>query len=76
MTVTAINVFVEVDGKQHIAVIDSDMASMFMAMLGTFQKGQQAGATLIPLHDDVAEHLLNLRRALLARIEAQKKGKP
>lgn len=74
MTITAINVFVEVDGKQHIAIIDADMAPMFMGMLGAFQKGQQDGATLIRLHDDVAEHLLNLRRALLARIEAQKGG--
>lgn len=74
MTITAINVFVEVDGKQHIAIIDADMAPMFMGMLGAFQKGQQDCATLIPLHDDVAEHLLNLRRALLARIEAQKGG--
>jgi hypothetical protein len=76
VTVTAINVFVEMDGKQHIAVIAGEMAPMFMAMLGAFQKGQHDGASLIPLHDDVAEHLLNLRRALLERIEAQKKGKP
>lgn len=72
MAVTAINVFVEVDGKQYIAVIDAAMAPMFIGMLGAFQKGQQSAASLIPLHDDVAEHLLNTRRALQARIEAQK----
>lgn len=75
MTITAINVFIEVDGKQHIALIDPQMSSMFIGMLGAFQKGQCDRVTLIPLHDDVAEHLLNTRRALLARIEAQKAGK-
>ena len=43
-----------------------------MGMLGAFQKDEKQRATLIPLHDDVSEHLIATRRALLKRIEAQK----
>ena len=72
MAITAINLFIEVDGKQYIAPIRADAADLFMGMLGAFQKDATKGATLIPLHDDVSEHLIATRRALLKRIEAQK----
>ena len=72
MAITAINVLVEVDGKQHIAPIRAEAADLFMGMLGAFQKEGAAGATLVPLHDDVAKHLIATRRALLKRIEAQR----
>ena len=74
MTITAINVFVEVDGKQHIAFIDGEAASLFIGMLGAFQSGQPKNAKLVPLHDDVAKHLIETRRALLKRIEAKQKA--
>ena len=72
MHITAINVFIEADGKQHIALIDPEMSDMFVGMLGAFQKGQRDGVTLVPLQDDAAEHLLNVRRALWR--ELTKKG--
>ena len=72
MAITAINVFIEVDGKQYIAPIRADAADLFMGMLGAFQKDENQRATLIPLHDDVSKHLIATRRALLKRIEAQK----
>lgn len=68
----AINVFVEVDGKQCIAMIDPAMASAFMHMLPAFQKGQPEGIRLVALPDEVTEHLLELRRTFLAHIEAAK----
>lgn len=71
MTITAINVFVEVDGKQHIAFIDGESANLFIGMLGAFQRGQPKNATLVPLHDDVSKHLIATRSALLKRIESQ-----
>lgn len=71
MTITAINVFVEVDGNQHIAFIDGESASLFIGMLGAFQRGQPKNATLVPLHDDVSQHLIATRRALLKQIEAK-----
>lgn len=67
---TAINVFVEVDGKQCIAMIDPAMASAFMHMLPAFQKGQPENIHLIALPDEVTEHLLTLRRTFLAHVEA------
>ncbi|MDH1335849.1 hypothetical protein N5D77_18150 [Comamonas thiooxydans] len=76
MAITAINVFIEVDGKQHIAPIRADAADLFMGMLGAFQKDEKHRATLIPLHDDVSEHLIATRRALLKRIEAQREPPP
>lgn len=76
MAITAINVFIEVDGKQHIAPIRADAADLFMGMLGAFQKDEKHRATLIPLHEDVSEHLIATRRALLKRIEAQREPQP
>ena len=72
MAITAINVFIEVDGKQHIAPIRAEAADLFIGMLGAFQKDATKGATLIPLHDDVSKHLIATRRALLKRINAQR----
>lgn len=72
MTVTAINVFVEVDGQQCLAIIDPAMASSFMHMLPAFQKGQPDDARLSALPDEVAEHLIKLRRTLLERIKAKR----
>ena len=71
MTITAINVFVEVDGKQHIAFIDGDSAELFIGMLGAFQRGQPRNATLVPLHEDVSNQLIATRRELLKQIEAK-----
>lgn len=71
MNITAINVFVEVDGKQHIAFIDGESANLFIGMLGTFQRGQPKQATIVPLHDDVSKHLIATRRALLKQIKAK-----
>jgi hypothetical protein len=65
-SVTAINVFIEVDGAQHIAILDPAMAPMFMGMLGACQGGQPDGPRITKLPPDVASHLIDLRRALLA----------
>ena len=75
MTVTAINVFIELDGKQYIAPIDPEIVRIFMGMLGAYQRDQPSGAQLILLHEDIASHLLQLRRALHERITALQKKK-
>lgn len=67
MTVTAINVFVEMDGKQHIAILNPQMAQMFLGMLGAYQSGQPDGARLTVLPEDVSQHLLAARQALADR---------
>lgn len=72
MAITAINVFVEVDGQQCLAVIDHRMADLFMGMLGAYQAGQPNGARLSKLPDSATEHLLATRRAILEHIERQR----
>lgn len=75
MSITAINVFIEMDGKQYIAPIDQEMAGIFMGMLGAYQIDQPSGARLVVLHEDIASHLLQLRRALYERITALQQKK-
>jgi hypothetical protein len=66
--ITAINVFVEIGGKQCIAIIDPQMAPMFVGMLGAYQSGQPDAARLSVLPDDVSEHLLAARQAIADRV--------
>lgn len=69
--ITAINVFVEIGGMQHIAILDPRMAQIFLGMLGAYQSGQPNIARLTTLPDDVSEHLLATRRALADHIAAK-----
>jgi len=66
--ITAINVFVEIGGKQCIAIIDPQMAPMFMGMLGAYQSGQPDAARLSVLPNDVSGHLLAARQAIAERV--------
>lgn len=68
MNITAINVFIEVDGKQCIALIDPEMSSIFMGMLPSFQNitDLDKGAKLSLLPQSVIEPLLETRRAIAA----------
>ncbi len=68
--ITAINVFVEIGGKQCIAIIDPQMAPMFMGMLGAYQSGQPDAARLSVLPDEVSGHLLAARQAIADRVGA------
>lgn len=72
MSITAINVFVEVDGKQCIALIDPTMADMFMGMLGAYQRGQPSAANLSVLPDYATEHLFATRQAILDYVETKR----
>lgn len=76
MQVTAINVFIEVDGKQCVAFIDADKAELFIGLLGAFQKDQPKRAVLTPLSPKTSVRLLETRVSLLESIvETQaKKG--
>lgn len=73
--ITAINVFIEANGKQYIAIIDPPMADMFVAMLGAYQKGEQSGTTLTTLPDSVTEHLLKTRQAIQNYIEQAREAR-
>lgn len=75
MTITAINIFVEVDGKQCIALIDPAMANMFMGMLGAYQRDQPRQANLSVLPDSVTKHLIATRQAILDHVENAKAKK-
>lgn len=68
MTITAINVFIEIDGKQCIALIDPEMVGMFMGMLPSFQgfTDMSKGAKLTLLPPSAVEPLLETRRAIAA----------
>lgn len=68
MNITAINVFVEIDGKQCIAIIDPQMAQMFMGMLGAYQSGQPDGAQLSILPSEVSRHVIAARQAIADRV--------
>lgn len=61
--VTAINVFVEIDGKQCIALIDPEKSMLFMGMLAAFQSEASNKATLTALPECVVTPLLDTRRA-------------
>lgn len=63
--ITAINVFIEADGEQHIAFIDPAMATAFIGMLGVFQPGQPKAAQLSRLPAAATRTLIDTRRALL-----------
>lgn len=75
MTITAINVFVEVDGKQCIALIDPVMSDLFMGMLGAYQRGQPNGARLSTLPDSATKHLIATRKAIIDHVERAKAQK-
>ena len=75
MQVTAINVFIEVDGKQCIAFIDADKAELFMGLLGAFQKDVPKRAVLTPLSPKTTQHLIETRMALLESIKEAKAKK-
>ena len=74
--ITAINVFIEVDGLQCIALIDPEKKDLFMGMLAAFQRGESSTASLSPLPETAASHLIELRRALLDYLRDKKKGNP
>lgn len=74
--VTAINVFVEIGGKQHIAILDHRMAQTFLGTLGACQSGHPNGARLTILPDEVSEHLLATRRALVDCISTRQQIQP
>lgn len=72
--ITAINVFIEIDGQQCIALIKPEMAHIFMGMLSSFQGSEdpKAGANLSKLPPAAAEHLLATRRAIWEHVQKEK----
>lgn len=64
--ITAINVFIEIDGQQCIAPIKPESANIFMHMLPSFQGNEdpKAGANLSKLPPAAVDHLLATRRAI------------
>lgn len=78
MEITAINLFIEVDGEKYIAPIRAEAVDLFIGMLPAFQGEGAKSASLVALPDEVSRHLIAARRELLARFEArrtEKKGK-
>lgn len=81
MNITAINVLIQIDGKEHIALINHEMAEMFVQMLGAFQSSPGNGTSVIPLPTNVVTQIDIMREELFkvfsaARTKAQrcKKG--
>lgn len=75
MTITAINVFIEVDGKQCAAFISEEMADVFVRMLPAMQAGQQQQAMLHTLPPSVIAPLLQTRWAMGEHLMAARKAK-
>ncbi|EPD40890.1 MAG TPA: hypothetical protein DDZ62_03350 [Delftia acidovorans] len=77
MNITAINVFIEVDGKQTMAFIGKEQAELFVRMLPSFQDGQPNAPKLYTLPASVAAPLEKTRAALydcLMKPKAAEKG--
>lgn len=74
--VTAINVFIEIDGKHCIALIDPAKAEIFLGMLPVAQHGEKQSAELVTLPDSVTKHLLNTRRAILEHVQRAQRQPP
>lgn len=70
--VTAISVYLVVDGKLCMAPISPESATMFVGMLPAFQQGQPAAARLIGMPPSVAQHVEAAGRALGEVILARK----
>ena len=64
--VTAVSVFVEVDGSPCLAPIAPEAAQAFLAMLAAFQSGQPTATNLIRLPESVAKHVRAAGRAIVA----------
>lgn len=76
MSITAINVFIEIDGKQCAAFISAEMADVFVRMLPAMQTGQPAQAVLRALPDSVVKPLQQTRMAMWDHFMAAQKAKP
>ena len=50
--ITAISVFVEIDGRLCLAPIAPESAQMFVSMLSAYQSNPDKGATLYPVPDE------------------------
>lgn len=62
--VTAISVFLKVNGRLCLAPISPDCAAMFVSMLPAFQHGQPEAAKLVAMPLAVAVHIEAAGRAL------------
>lgn len=75
MNITAINVFIEIDGKQCAAFISADMADVFVRMLPAMQAGQPEKATLHTLPESVMQPLQQTRKAIWEHFMAKQNAK-
>lgn len=72
MNITAVNVFIEVDGKQCIALIDPKKVELFVGMLPVAQADGHKNALLHNLPPSVVEPLQRTRVALYEYVTARK----
>ena len=69
--VTAISVYLMVDGKLCLAPISPESIHMFVGMLPAFQHGQPKTAKLIAMPPAVAQHIEAASRTLAECIASQ-----
>ncbi|WP_315128037.1 hypothetical protein [Comamonas antarctica] len=70
--VTAISIYVMVDGQLCLAPISPDGAAMFIRMLPAFQPGQPEAAKLVAMPAAVAKHVEAAGRALGECVDSQR----
>lgn len=72
--ITAISLFIEVDGRQYLAALDPDKKDLFMGMLPAFQSGDSKVARICPLPEQAVPHLLELRQSLFDHLFSRKES--
>lgn len=55
LNITAISVFIEIDGRLCLAPIAPDSAQIFVNMLSAYQSNPEKGVTLYPVPDEARE---------------------
>ena len=62
--ITAISVFVEVDGLLCVAPVRPELSALFVGMLSAYQSGDEKETRLFPVPDDVRQHVFDAGSAL------------
>lgn len=75
--VQGIAVYIQIDDRLCLAMIDADKSEMFIGMLPAFQDGDNKAAKLMYMPESVRVHVAAASRALAEHMqELQAKAKP
>ena len=72
--ITAISIFVEVDGRLCLAPITPESAEIFVSMLSAYQDKPDQGTTLYPVPDEARECVYRAGQVISERMRQKKKS--